>query len=172
MSRSAKASGFFLFFRWEFPVFTRYVVVREPITKEMKMRPEEIVALGKVVVAKQAQKASAELMPGDYEVDFVVRVSGTVRRGEDYSQKIVLKADPWTMLAAALSHLNGVTVESLVKEALHADPELVGAIKAGALDAMARLNAPTETACNGKVTVKVAADELPAGAVALKKEED
>jgi hypothetical protein len=136
-----------------------------------KMRPEEIVALSKVVGAAETRKASAELTPGDHAVDFVVRVSGTVRRGEDYRQQIVLKADPWTMLAAALSHLNGVTVGSLVREALGADPELVKSIKAGALAAMAELHEPTETACNGKVTVKVEADPLPAGAVALKEEE-
>lgn len=114
----------------------------------------EIVALGKVVSAKRMKEASAELSVGSHDVDFLVQVVGQVKRGEDYEQEIVLKADPWTILAAALSHLNGVTVKSLVKEALSGDQKLVSSIKEQAKEAMAEISAPTRTSCNGKVTTK------------------
>ncbi len=119
-----------------------------------ELNAAEVVALAKVVTGKRLKEASAELTVGSHDVDFLVQVTGSVKRGEDYEQEIVLKAEPWTMLAAALSHLNGVTVESLVKEALTSDPELVKSIKAEAKDAMARINKPTLTSCNGKVTTK------------------
>ena len=115
----------------------------------------ETVALSKVVTAKQVKEASAELAIGDHEVDFLVQVRGSLKRGENYEQQIVAKADPWTLLAVSLSHLNGVTVESIVKEALTADPELVKSIKKMAGEAIADVKAPTVTQCNGKVTTKV-----------------
>jgi len=123
----------------------------------MELAPAEIVALNKVIKAAEAKKASAELPVGNHDVDFTVRVTGSLKRGADYTSKIVAKADPWTLLAAALSHLNGVTVDSLVKEALTADPALIKSLKASAADAIGKVKGPTETACNGKVTTKVAA---------------
>jgi len=138
----------------------------------MKLEASEIVALSKVVAAKDARAASAELAPGEHEVDFVVRVTGSLKRGEDYDQRIVLKADPWTVLVAALSHLNGVTVDSLVREALNADPALVKSIKKMANEAMEKLNKPTTTHCNGKVGANVAAEPVAVGgAVVVKSEE-
>jgi hypothetical protein len=121
------------------------------------LNPAEIIALAKVVKAAEAKKASTELAVGNHDVDFTVRVTGSLKRGADYTQQIVAKADPWTLLAAALSHLNGVTVDSLVKEALAADPALVKSLKANAAEAIAKVKGPTDTACNGKVTTKVAA---------------
>lgn len=120
----------------------------------------EIVALSKVVKAADAKKASAELAVGTHDVDFLVQVTGQVKRGEDYEQEIVLKAEPWKILAVALSHLNGVTVESIVREALSADPELVKSIKKQATDAMKAINEPTKTSCNGKVTTDLVASGL------------
>lgn len=122
------------------------------------LTPAEVLALAKVVKSSEAKQASTELAVGEHAVDILVRVKGTLKRGEDYPSQIVAKADPWTLLAAALSHLNGVTVDSLVKEALTADPALVKSLKANAADAIAAIKAPTKTVCNGKVTTKVAAE--------------
>lgn len=107
-------------------------------------------------VADMSKDAREGLTVGKHAIDETVtlHVSGLVTVGEDYEQRIVLKADPWTILQAALSHLNGVTVESLVREALTADPKLVKSIKESAQDAMDAINAPTMTACKGKVTTK------------------
>ena len=111
-------------------------------------------------VADLSKDARDDLTVGKHNVDETVtlHVSGLVTVGEDYEQRIVLKADPWTLLQAALSHLNGVTVDSLVREALTADPKLVKSIKESAQEAMDALNATTLTACKGKVTVKGGAE--------------
>ena len=115
----------------------------------------ERVALAKVV--KDAKEAGAEIVAGDYPVDFVVRVSGSLKKGEDYDQEIVEKAEPWLLLAVALSHLNGVTVDSIVKEALTADAALVDGLKAKAAEAIAAVKGPTKTRCGGKITTKLVA---------------
>ena len=124
------------------------------------------VALNKAVTAAASRKASANLAPGEYDVDVLVHLVGTLKRGEDYKQEIVAKADPWKLVAAALSHLNGVTVESLVREALTADPALVKSLKAEAATAVKAIKAPTLTDCNGKVTVKLEASVVSEAATA------
>jgi len=108
------------------------------------------------LIGKEATKAKKAIEPGSHDVDetVVLHVTGTVNKGEDYSQEIVLKADPWTLLLAALSHTNGVTIESIAREALTADPKLIASIKADAKAAMAAINATTETQCSGKTTIK------------------
>ena len=125
------------------------------------------VALNKAVSAAAARKASADLTPGEHNVDCLVHVTGTLKRGEDYEQEIVAKADPWTLVAAALSHLNGVTVDSLVREALTADPELVKSLKREAATAVKAVKAPTLTSCNGKVTVKLDVSVVSEAAAAV-----
>ena len=109
--------------------------------------------------AQKANRASTE--PGEYNVatQVTVDVNGTVKVGEDYSQRIVLKADPFTMLTVALSKLNGVTVESIVREALDLDDAKgVKAVKDEAKAAWEKVNRTTMTACNGKVTVAKGSD--------------
>ena len=83
----------------------------------------------------------------------VLTLDGDVTVGEDYSQRIVLKADPFLLLAVALSHTNGVTIESIAREALEGDPKLAKSVKKQATDAWAAIKAPTVTDCKGKVTI-------------------
>ena len=111
--------------------------------------------LASKVLAAQAKAARADLEVGSYTVDetVLINIAGTVKCGESYTQQVVAKADPWLLLSVALSHLNGVTVESIVTEALAADPKLVKSLKAQAATAVAAVKAPTETTCQGKVTV-------------------
>ena len=118
----------------------------------------EVVAVGKVVSDKESSEANGGLTAGQHEVDVTVRVRGTLTRGENYTAQIVEKANPWLILAVAMSHLNGVTVDSIVKEALTADPALVDSLKEKAAEAIAAIKGPTETACNGKTTGKLVAE--------------
>jgi hypothetical protein len=116
----------------------------------------EVVALGKAVKDAAYKLASAGLVAGEYPVDFKVHVSGKIMKGEDYDQPIVAKCDPWLLLAAALSKLNGVTIDSLVREAETADPALVDSLKAKAAEAIEAIKgALPPTRCNGKVTAKL-----------------
>ena len=115
----------------------------------------EMVALGKAVKDAVVKEASGAVTVGEHAVNFTVQVSGTVKKGEDYEQEAVAKADPWLLLAAALSKLNGVTVDALVREALTADEALVEGLKAKAADAIQAIKAPTKMRFNGKITTKL-----------------
>jgi hypothetical protein len=124
------------------------------------LNPAEVKALAALVTDAAAQKASEALVVGKTPVDFTVRVHGVLNRGADYEQEIVEKANPWLLLVVALSHLNGVTVESITREALTADPALVEALKADAKAAVEAVKGPTNTKCNGKVTVSLVAEKV------------
>jgi hypothetical protein len=126
----------------------------------LNLEAAEVKALAALVTDTAAKKASAELVVGENPVDFTVRVHGVLNRGKDYEQEIVSKADPWTLLVVALSHLNGVTVESITKEALTADPALVENLKVQAKKAIETVKGPTLTPCNGKVTVDLVCERV------------
>ena len=125
----------------------------------MKLSDLIAVALGKGV--KGVTDASGKLSVGTHEVDAIVHVKGTVTKGEDYDQKIWHKAQPEAILAVALSKLNGVTIESIVKEAMDVDPERITVIKKEASEAIEALKEKKGTTpCNGKVTTKITIDQV------------
>jgi hypothetical protein len=129
--------------------------IATPVSSLANLDAATLTALAKVV-GEAASAARDNLAVGDHAVDsrVTIDVAGLVRVGADFDQRIVAKADPWLLLGVALSHLNGVTVESIVEEALNT--ELSGKdIKAKADAAIAAVKAPTVTACKGKVTTKV-----------------
>lgn len=107
-------------------------------------------------IADAAKDNRESLAVGEHLVNetVTIAVSGKVTVGEDYEQRIVLKADPFLLLTVALSHLNGVTIESIVREALTADAALAKSVKKQAEQAWEAINAPTVTSCKGKVTHK------------------
>lgn len=124
----------------------------------------EILAVTKVVAGK-ATKASKHLAAGDHEVDVTVRVRGTVKRGEDYTQEIVNKVDTWLLFGVALSKLNGATAESIVREAIAIEESedadaLTKKVKDAAKVAIKQLKGTTETDCNGKVTYDLSIEEV------------
>jgi hypothetical protein len=106
------------------------------------------------------------LAPGVYHVDETIRVRGTVKKGEDYEQNITAKAQPWALLALALSKLNKATGRSIVeeatelvreseqsglsiKEALSYTDQITGA----ANEAIAKIKKSTKQTCSGKTNV-------------------
>ena len=117
-----------------------------------------IVAVGKLVGDKESSAASAKLSVGQHNVDFTIRVKGVLNRGENYTAQIVAKADFALLFAVALSHLNGTTVESIVRESLAYDPALVDSLKEIAAKAVAQIKETTTTPCNGKTTAKLVAE--------------
>lgn len=113
-----------------------------------------IEALAVDKVSSKFDRDSVE--PGEYSVDVTVRVSGVIKVGEDYEQRIVAKADPWLLLHVAMSHLNGVTMDSIVREALHGDRgELAKEVKEKADQLVQVLKDETYQICKGKVTQKL-----------------
>ena len=108
--------------------------------------------LSKVKLSK-AQREAIEV--GTYSGSALVSVDWlNLKVGDDYEQRIVAKADPWKLLAATLSHLNGVTIESIAREAINADPSLVKSLKEQANTATAAIKATTWTRCKGKITAE------------------
>jgi len=120
----------------------------------MKLSDLIAVAIGKGI--KEVKASSDALTVGTHEVDAIVHIKGTLTKGEDYEQKIRHKAQPEAILAVALSKLNGVTIESIVKEAMDVDPDRITVIKKEASDAIEKLKeAKGKTPCSGKVTTKL-----------------
>jgi hypothetical protein len=123
----------------------------------METKDLNTTAVAKVIKDKALKEARATLMVGTHEVDTVVRIKGTITVGEDYEERIVGKADAWTLLEVALSKLNGVTVEMLVREALNGTIN-TETVKAQAEQAMETVKEATLTICKGKVTTKLEAE--------------
>ena len=124
------------------------------------MKAIEALTIGKLVGDKAVKEARKQVAPGMYLTDFWLHVTGGMEVGDDYIRRVPQKAQPWNLLAVALSHLNGTTVESIVREALTADPEMVADIKSKAEDAVASIKGMTETACSGRVKADLKAEVI------------
>jgi len=120
-----------------------------------------------LIVSKVKPKDRDSVVPGIYEGLITLEIKYKANVGEDYDQRIVGKACPWTLVAAALSMLNGVSVDALVTTALEADPETIKDIKAKAASAIAAIKAPTFKRCKGKVTVSTLNVEVIPQVIAL-----
>ena len=120
-------------------------------------------AISKAPAGPALTQAREKLDPGEYQVDATVRVTGVVRVGEDYTQRITANANPWGLLAVALSKLNSVTVESLVREADRVAAGVTKDIQARATSAIQEIKAATERTCAGKVTHTLTLETLGVG---------
>ena len=121
-------------------------------TNVENLTPEVITALYKTIRKEQASEVSSKLPVGETGIDVLVRISGTLKKGPDFNQRVVAKAQPWDIIAVLMSKLNGVTIDSVVKEALKVDPDKVTEVKKGAQEAMDEIKAPTITQMNGRVS--------------------
>lgn len=118
------------------------------------MSNESLFALSIVDLAKLL--GVERLAVGSHVVEdtITLKIRGTVTVGEDYDQKLVAKADPWALLALALTKLNGVTVDALVREAVTTDLS-DATIKDRADEAIQAIKEITWSPCKGKVTKKL-----------------
>ena len=121
----------------------------------------ESLAVAKVVDAKDVRE---EVLPGKYDVDVVVRIKGSIKVGEDYTQNVPAAARPWALLALALSKLNGVTIDSLTREALGLSEDQEKEIKAKAEESIQSIKDTTERKCKGKVTTNLEVEKVEAPA--------
>ena len=111
-------------------------------------------AIAKVAKPKNFKVIRPTIVAGEYDVDFTARFKGKINVGDNYTQHIVAKADPWKLLAVAMSKLNDVTIRSIVKEAETAEVNSE-MIKIQAERAVGRLKEPTNMVCQGKTTGRV-----------------
>lgn len=126
------------------------------------MESLQTLALAKVVKAAAEKEAAAAMTVGNHMVDFTVRVQGVVTKGAAYEAVIAQKAEPWKLLALALSKLNGVTIDAIVREAELAvlEDEKIDGIKEQAQVAIDQIKGTTKGMCSGKVTTKLVATVL------------
>jgi len=124
---------------------------------------------------KGSKKLSRELPDGTAEeVDIIVRVKGTVKKGHS-SDKIVTASVPvWKLLALALDKVNESTLEALVKQAIAGDID-ESKVKDRVNDAIDRLKLTAKKHTSGSITanlVETLVADLGAGAPQPKKKDD
>lgn len=117
-------------------------------TKKMELTDAQLAALAKVAPKN-------DLLPGEHFVDFMVRITGTIKKGEDYEQVIAQSAAPWKLLAAALNMLNQVSIDKIVREAEEIAGEDEKALKTKVSEALEKIKGPTTKWCHGKTTAKL-----------------
>ncbi len=117
-----------------------------------KLEVLALTALYKTIRKEDASEVSSKIPSGENKIDLLVRISGTLNKGKDFDQRVVAKAQPWDLISVLMSKLNGVTLESVIKESLTVDPDKVTEIKEEAKEAMSKLKAPTLTRMNGRVS--------------------
>lgn len=113
------------------------------------------VAIAKALKTKEVSAASNELDAGTYTIDELVRVQGTVTKGDDYDQVIHMKVPLWEIVAVLLSKVNGATMDAVVKEAVSMPKEKVTEIKSKAQASIDKIKAPANSICAGKVTTNL-----------------
>jgi len=102
------------------------------------------------VIAKHVEQLSDE-RGKEIKVNFTLSGQFVAKKGEDF-QQIVSFAIPYDkILAVALSKLNGVTVDSIVKEAMSEDID-TEQIKLEASKALAKIKGKGTRNMSGKVT--------------------
>jgi len=89
----------------------------------------------------------------EQKVSFTISGQFVAKKGEDYEQVTSFAVPYDKILAVALSKLNGVTVESIVKEAMSEDVDTTE-IKKQASVALAKIKGQFVKRMSGKVTLQ------------------
>lgn len=111
------------------------------------------IATAKVIDDKLYKSLSLELPQNTtLVVDTTIRIAGAIKKGAAYRQRVAAAANPWALLAKALSKLNSATIESIVEESMSVGDEEASAIKAKASEALDKILASTERDMPGRVT--------------------
>ena len=80
------------------------------------MESLETLIVAKAVKAKDASKASSDVDPGTYVFDFLVRLTGKIRRGEDH-ETILAHTPKYALLAMFFaSKVNQETFDAVLRE--------------------------------------------------------
>jgi len=115
-------------------------------------------AIAKVIASKLA--AASELVLDnrgvDHKVTFAVSGEAVVRKGVDYEQVISFALPYDRLFAVAMSKLNGVTVEAIVREATDDNFKTDGLteVTTKAQEALTAIKGTSRQLCAGKTTVK------------------
>jgi len=119
----------------------------------MKMTLTDI---DKIALSKAVSSKVGVTEVGVHPISFtvVVKVEGTVTKGDDYEQTIHASADGWKIALIALSKLNGITIEALVRESIEGEIDTSDIVRRA--DAAAQtIKDARKVKCSGKTTSKL-----------------
>ena len=103
-----------------------------------------------------------DLPVGEHHIDMLVRIFGTITKGKDYDSAVYQPIPFDQLFAIAMSKLNGVTIESIVREALDSDDIDASGVKDSVKEAIAALTDKAVKTCSGKTTAKISAEVVEA----------
>lgn len=136
------------------------------------MRDLDVLAVAKAISEKEAKAARAEVAPGTYLVDLLVRITGGLKVGEDYEQSITSKVKPLDLWLATLDLLapqvTDALVERIVERALDDSDESLRRLKSlkeRTEKALETVRDITRRTCSGKVTTTLKVAEVVAEVV-------
>lgn len=118
------------------------------------------VALHKLIAPPKYKKLVPDIAPGEYPIELQIRILGSLKKGEPFTQRIAAKANPWAIAALALSKLNGVSMDALVRESIAVPRETQDAIKEQATQALQKIVDSTRTEMEGRVTANLVHEVL------------
>lgn len=120
-----------------------------------QLNPVEQAALIKAV--RSMPKA---LPVGEHEIDMTVRVQGTLTKGADYDSA-TYQAIPFDKLfMIAMSKLNNITVDSIVKEALESEELDTSEVKNKVKEVIAALTEKVVKTQSGKTTARLSVSKI------------
>ena len=103
-------------------------------------------------------------------VDEMIHVHGEVKLGRDNPEaKCWMRVDHWAIIAVAMSKLNGVTIESLVREAKAIGEKARNEVKEAAEAAIEQFKEETVGLRRGTLTGKVVYEVVGKQVAAVKK---
>lgn len=108
------------------------------------------------VIAKEIAKSDKVVNSSrtkEVRIDFLVQGSAIVKKGDDFSQVSSFALPYDAIIAVLLSKLNGVTIESVMREALAGTIESAK-VKAQAQAALKRIKGTALKSSEGKITLK------------------
>lgn len=104
------------------------------------------------LIAKHVEMLDVE-RGKEIKVDFIISGQFVAKKGEDYEQVVSFGVPYDKILAVALSKLNGVTIDSILKEALEGDFDTTE-VKQKAEKALAEIKGKSRRKMSGKVTLQ------------------
>lgn len=123
------------------------------------LTPELLLALSKY----QDKDARDAVDPGEYYFEATIRVQGSMKVAPPHQQRVAAKIHWQRVCAHLLGKLNGVTIESVLREVLERNGELTEQAKeteARAKAAMEKILGVTKEEVRGAVKVELSVEEV------------
>jgi len=129
----------------------------------MDLNPAEAIAVTKAIASKEKNEAREGLEPGQYDIDALVHIFGTLTVGEDYQQNKTAAMPQIKMLLAAIM-LNGISVRAFVRRYLDGEFDVPKEKEKELSKIWKELAENFNDTFSGKVTSKLTAEKVETSA--------